>query len=135
MSDIVDWLSATRRRVVRSDNERALELRRTYDATLDDVCRASGEIVECVPYERLVLTWRWDHEATASRLAVRLEPSDTGTLLQVEQTDVTAESADGYAAGWHAHLAGLAAHIDGTEASDADWEAEFSLARSMIQRR
>lgn len=107
---------------------------RAWTVTFDGG-KASGVIRECVAGERLVTSWRWDHETTESVLTVRLEPDGAGSRLWLEQTGVESGPAIGYGAGWHAHLVGLARHVGGTDPVEADWNVEFSLARLVLQRR
>jgi uncharacterized protein YndB with AHSA1/START domain len=103
--------------------------------------KATGLVEECVPASRLVTTWRWDHaepDAPLSRLTVVLEPTTDGTLLRLEQDGVHhkpgVSSAHGYGAGWYAYLAALAGHLTGDDPGEADWNAEFSLARRALDQ-
>jgi uncharacterized protein YndB with AHSA1/START domain len=111
---------------------------RTWTATWPQG-KAFGVVRSCEPARLLVTSWRWDHEETESELAIQLEPlANGGTLLRLRQDNVEARPATGYAAGWYAHLVSLAAHVAGVDPVEADWDAEFALARLAVgqaQRR
>lgn len=93
---------------------------------------ASGTIRECTADRRLVTTWRWDHESSGSVLLVTLQPAGAGTVVRIEQHDCPSDNAPGYGAGWYAMLAGLAIHLDGRVPTEADWDADFALARRTV---
>lgn len=95
--------------------------------------RATGTIRTCESERLLVTSWRWDHEETESELTMRLEATQGGTLLRLRQAQVGARSAVGYAAGWYAHLAGLASHLDGADPAEQDWDHEFAAARQALR--
>lgn len=93
---------------------------------------ASGSIERCEPSRELVTTWKWDHDDRTSVLRVTLEPVDDGTVLRLEQSGAAARYAPGYGAGWYAMLAGLAVYLDGRTPTEADWDADFALARRTL---
>jgi uncharacterized protein YndB with AHSA1/START domain len=94
---------------------------------------ASGTIRSCVPEREIVTTWKWDHQDSGSVLYLTLEPVTDGTLVRLEQRDAPSDGAGGYGAGWYAMLAGLGIHLDGRKPTEADWEADFALARHTVQ--
>lgn len=66
----------------------------------------SGEILELVPGERIVQSWKttqWPEDAPPSRLEIRLSPKDGGTELEMVHSEVPAEQADSYDQGWIDH--------------------------------
>ena len=77
---------------------------------------AHGEVLECVPPERLAVTWVHGDGAT-SWVDVTLRPTDAGTLLQLDHTapvdpalwDQFGPGAVGI--GWEMGLLGLALHL------------------------
>ncbi|MGW5364133.1 SRPBCC domain-containing protein [Actinopolymorpha pittospori] len=98
--------------------------------------KAHGVVEECVPGERLVTSWRWDHEpagATPARVTLGLHPSESGTSVTLTQRGPATPAATGLAAGWYAHLAGLASYLGGSEPAEADWNADFALARAVLR--
>jgi uncharacterized protein YndB with AHSA1/START domain len=112
----------------------------TWAVTFDQG-RATGVIEACSPGRGLTTSWRWDHDpvdAPAARLTVALEAVDGGTRLVLDHRGPWADSAVGYAAGWYAHLAGLATHLAIPTRPDAaragDWNANFALARAVLRQ-
>ncbi|MFD2078079.1 Uncharacterized conserved protein YndB, AHSA1/START domain [Actinopolymorpha cephalotaxi] len=112
----------------------------TWTATFDQGA-ASGVVAECRPESRIVTSWRWHHDpddnggAGPSRLTVSLEPVADGTRLALTHEGVTGNTT-GQAAGWYAHLAGLAAHLRGPAGEgpdEADWDAEFARALAAVR--
>lgn len=96
---------------------------------------ARGTVRECVPTTRFVTSWQWDHEPPdrpAAELTVALTPNDGGTTLELRHTGVDPASANGQAAGWHAHLEGLGNNLAGVEAED--WYADFTIALQVMKR-
>lgn len=97
--------------------------------------KASGVVSACVPGERLATSWVWAHDPAdmpESRVSVRLHPTETGTRLVLEQ--VKQVPAIGYTAGWHAYLVGLERHLAGTDPTEPDWNAEFTVAHAVLLR-
>jgi uncharacterized protein YndB with AHSA1/START domain len=96
---------------------------------------AVGTVSECVSARRLVTTWRWDFEAAEipdGVLTIDLEPAGDGCVIHLRHERV-AGSLAGYGAGWFAHLEALAAHLEGRRLVPADWQAEWSVAVSMMR--
>lgn len=54
-----------------------------------------------------------------------------GAMLTVRHSLLDPPSAGGLAAGWHAHLLGLRAHLDGRE--PGDWWASFGSIRAAYE--
>lgn len=95
---------------------------------------AFGTVSECEAERRFVTTWQWDHEpddTEPSVLTVTLADDGDGTTLSLEHTGVTGWLV-GYGAGWHAHLASLAGSLAGQPTTDADWQATWTTARTML---
>ena len=73
----------------------------------------SGEVVELVDGERLLVTWRWDGEEGETLVAIGVEPDGDGTLVSVVQEGFpTAEAADEHAQGWRDCLDRLPAYLE-----------------------
>lgn len=125
---------------------RLLTVERTYDAAPDDVWdaltsaerihrwlmpvagdlevggrfqlegNAGGEVLDCVPPERLAITWEFG--GMTSWVDVSLRPTDAGTLLQLDHTapvDPSMWEQYGPGAvglGWEMSLLGLVMHLD-----------------------
>ncbi|GAA1889031.1 SRPBCC family protein [Lapillicoccus jejuensis] len=109
----------------------------TFRCTFDQGA-ATGEVRRCAaPYE-LAVSWRWDGTGTASLMTLTLEPQQRdgrpGTLVTWREEGVTG-NAVGYAAGLHAHLAGLARAATGLTSRDTRWYADFVLAHSALRGR
>ncbi|MFC5172783.1 SRPBCC family protein [Streptomyces mutomycini] len=105
---------------------------------------AGGEILECVPAERLRVSWRFGPDPGFSEVEVRLTPEGTGrTVFELEHVSVVPEefrSQYGPGAvgiGWDLALLGLGWHLSGGGISPEDaveWqaspEAKAFVARS-----
>lgn len=95
---------------------------------------ARGTVSECVPPERFTTSWRWDHEPAdqpAAEVEVTLTSNGDTTSLALRHTGVDPGSATGQAAGWYAHLEGLARQLEGAE--DGDWYADFTRCLQAIK--
>ncbi|MET9592278.1 SRPBCC family protein [Streptomyces sp. NPDC006516] len=161
-------------RHVASDEAGTVLLRRTFDAAAPDVWdaltsperiarwflpvtgefraggryqlegNAAGEILECVPQERLRVSWLFGPDPGFSEVEVRLTPgSGGGTVFELEHASVVPEefrSQYGPGAvgiGWDLALLGLGWHLTGGGLSPEDaveWqnspEAKAFVARS-----
>lgn len=105
-----------------------------WSATFPDGS-ASGVVAECEPAARIVTSWRWAHEpagAAPGRLTVTVEPGADATRLLLVHEGVTG-TPTGQAAGWYAHLAGLASHLRGMDPGEADWDADFARALTVLR--
>lgn len=94
---------------------------------------ASGTIERCEPGRELITSWKWAHEETGSLVHLTLEPVAGGTVLRLDERAAPSPFAHSYAAGWYAKLAGLALHLAGTDPTEADWDADFSLAGRTVE--
>ncbi|MBM7784544.1 SRPBCC domain-containing protein [Tenggerimyces flavus] len=95
---------------------------------------ARGTVRECVPGERFVTSWHWDHEPAerpAAEVSVTLTPQGDGTVLELRHTGADEASAKGQGAGWYAHLEGLGHDLDGRAADD--WYADFTVALQVMK--
>jgi len=82
--------------------------------------RMSGVIVELEPLA--VIAWTWpDTQHPDSVVRWQLFPDGDGTRLLLTQTGLTAPPLKDVAAGWHTHLEGLPAAVDGQA---TPWRAE-----------
>lgn len=88
---------------------------------------AGGEVLDCVPPERLAITWEYDGQL--SWVDVSLRPTDAGTLLQLDHAaPVTGHAREHYdrygpgagGIGWELALMGLALHLDRPEVVPQD---------------
>jgi uncharacterized protein YndB with AHSA1/START domain len=77
----------------------------------------TGEVVELVEGERVLVTWRWDDEDGETLLALGVEPEGDGSLVSVVQEGFpTAEAAEEHAQGWRDCLDRLPAHLEANPA-------------------
>jgi uncharacterized protein YndB with AHSA1/START domain len=79
----------------------------------DEGHQASGEYVEVVPNERVVLTWGWEAEGAAtppgaSRVEITLTPDGDGTLLRLVHRGLSEDEARSHGEGWDLFLPKLA---------------------------
>ena len=96
---------------------------------------ASGTVLACEPERRLSTTWRWAHEAdrTPSTVSVTLEVLAPGTTRVTVVEEGAGPAANGYAAGWYAHLQGLARHLTGGDRDEAAWDADWERAIALLR--
>jgi uncharacterized protein YndB with AHSA1/START domain len=85
--------------------------------------QATGEVRAWKPPHLLELTWV--EAGGASVVHVEISADGDGALLVLEHRDVSAESAGGLGAGWHAHLAALADLLAGGDAIADRWRPRF----------
>ena len=96
---------------------------------------ASGTICECDPSRRFVTTWAWAHEPERPPSTVTVElhdGPDGGTVVSLRQERSSAPG-EGYAAGWYSYLRSLDRFLDGRDASESDWQADWTEAIAMIR--
>ena len=73
----------------------------------------SGEVVELVDGERLLVTWRWDGEGGERLVAIDVAPEGDGSLVTVVHEGFpTAHEAEEHAQGWRDCLGRLPAHLE-----------------------
>jgi len=96
----------------------------------DDTQQARGEVLALEPGRILELSWQHP-EQPDSVVRFELEPDGDGTLLVLDQRAVPARSAPGLAAGWHAHLDSLDAHLG--EGAETDWWSRFQELASVYE--
>ena len=90
-----------------------------YTIDFGDDQRTTGEVVRCEAPRLLEVTWELPGEPdSVVRLEVR--PGDDGAVLVLEHLILPGRQATGHAAGWQAHLATLAAQVEGGPAPDWD---------------
>ena len=78
----------------------------------------SGEVVELVDGERLLVTWRWDGEGGERLVAIDVAPEGDGSLVTVVQEGFpTAHEADEHAQGWRDCLDRLPAYLEANPAA------------------
>jgi len=71
----------------------------------------AGEYLELEPPRRIVQSWRWAGEDSASRVTIDLTPAGDGTDLVVTHAELDAATAEMYRAGWQSCLDRLPAHL------------------------
>lgn len=74
--------------------------------------RIQGRITAYEPPRRLTWTWPRD-DGSESSVSFRLEPEGAGCRLTLVEAGLALKEGAGNAAGWHAHLAGIADAADG----------------------
>lgn len=80
---------------------------------------ASGQFVEVVPAQRLVITWGWEGEAPpvppgSTTVVIELEPAETGTLLRLTHSGLApGPVAEHHREGWERYLERLGARAEG----------------------
>ena len=79
----------------------------------DEGHQASGEYVEVVPNERVVLTWGWEAEGAAtppgsSSVEITLTPDGDGTRLRLVHRGLSEDEARSHGEGWDLFLPKLA---------------------------
>ena len=73
----------------------------------------TGEVVELVDGERLLVTWRWDGEDGERLVAIDVAPEGDGSLVTVVQEGFpTAGEADQHAQGWRDCLDRLPGYLE-----------------------
>jgi uncharacterized protein YndB with AHSA1/START domain len=73
----------------------------------------TGEVVELVAGERLLVTWRWDGEDDETLVAIGVEPEGDGSLVTVVHEGFpTPEAAEEHAQGWRDCLGRLPDHLE-----------------------
>ncbi len=89
---------------------------------------ARGEVVEVVPYRRVVYTWGWEGgEALPpgeSRVEITLEPSGKGTTLTLRHTGLPADSVGPHGEGWDHYGARLVIAAGGGDPGRDPWIKE-----------
>jgi len=100
------------------------ELRMGDDAE-DSPQNAVGQVLECDPPRRLLVSWAFPGEEP-TRVAVELRPDGAGAVLVLEHMDLSESAARGYGGGWHASLGQLDDHVAGRPVRS--WQDAFELA-------
>ncbi|MBT0995846.1 SRPBCC family protein [Cellulomonas sp. DKR-3] len=85
---------------------------RMGDDVADSDQNARGEVLECEPPHRLVVTWVFPSERE-TRVEVRVRPDGALSVLELVHTGLADEAARGYGGGWHACLDQLDDHVAG----------------------
>ena len=81
----------------------------------------TGAVLAWEPPLLVEYEWRYPGE-TESVVRFELAQDGDGTLLVLEHRRLGTDQSVGYAAGWHAHLDGLAAELDGRPST---WDERF----------
>jgi len=95
----------------------------------DDVAgspqNAVGDVLECDPPRRLLISWQFPGEPD-SRVALDVSADGDGALLVLEHLDLEEAAARGYGGGWHASLDQLDDHVAGRPVRA--WDDLFAAA-------
>jgi uncharacterized protein YndB with AHSA1/START domain len=107
---------------------------RMGDDVEDSDENARGEVLECEPPSRLVVTWVFPTERE-TRVEVRVRPDETGaepgaacSVLELVHSGLPDEGAGDYCGGWHACLDQLDDHVAGR--TIRPWDELYAAARN-----
>jgi uncharacterized protein YndB with AHSA1/START domain len=76
-----------------------------------------------------VLEVEWNEPKINSVLHVEIASSEAGTVLTLDQRNISVEAAIGMGAGWHAHLEALGDLVEGRGSSEEAWRPRFDALR------
>lgn len=96
-----------------------------YRIEYNEEIAAKGEYVEVVPYEKVVLTWGWEHSRLvppgSTTVEFRFQPQEEGTLLTVTHSGLPAEERGKHAQGWMHYTARLCLLAEGGDPGIDPW--------------
>jgi uncharacterized protein YndB with AHSA1/START domain len=92
-----------------------------------DTEKATGSVLVWDPPS--VLEVEWNEPNVSSTLQLRIESSRAGTLLTLDQRNISVQAAIGMGAGWHAHLDALGDLVEGRGADEEAWRPRFDALR------
>lgn len=110
------WMDATT-----LDGDPAVGTR--YRIDFGDGAETTGAVTRCEPPRLLEVTWELEGEPD-SVVRVEVTPRGEHSLLVLDHRRLPANQVHGHAAGWQAHLATLAAQVDGVE--PPTWDDTFT---------
>lgn len=84
----------------------------------------NGTIEECIPGQRLVLSWEMA-EHPDSAVAATIATETGGTVLTLEHHRMREDTAAAYGAGWQAYLEALELYLDGGAGIGERWDARW----------
>jgi uncharacterized protein YndB with AHSA1/START domain len=86
--------------------------------------RTVGQVRECEPPHRLVVTWHFRDEGE-SVVRADLEAEPGGTRLTLEHRKLPPAAAAGYSAGWQTYLEQLGAYLAGQPGRGGQWDQRW----------
>ena len=94
-----------------------------YSIDFDEGGVTQGSISSCEPPQSYEVTWEHDDEPPSSVL-VEIRSDAGGAVLVLDHRRLPTDQAQGYSAGWHAHLDRLEADLSGQE--QPDWDSRWA---------
>jgi uncharacterized protein YndB with AHSA1/START domain len=89
--------------------------------------QATGSVLVWDPPSVLEVEWR--ERQIESVLHIELASSQAGTVLTLDQRNISVAAAIGMGAGWHAHLDALGDLVEGRGANEDAWRPRFDALR------
>jgi uncharacterized protein YndB with AHSA1/START domain len=96
-----------------------------------DTEKASGSVLVWNPPS--VLEVEWIEPSLQSVLHIEIASSDAGTVVTLDQRNISVEAAIGMGAGWHAHLDALGDLVEGRGPSEEAWRPRFDALRPQYE--
>jgi uncharacterized protein YndB with AHSA1/START domain len=93
--------------------------------------KATGSVLVWNP--PFVLEVAWNEPQISSVLHVEIASSEGGTVLTLDQRNISVAAAIGMGAGWHAHLDALGDLVDGRGANEEAWRPRFDALRPQYE--
>jgi uncharacterized protein YndB with AHSA1/START domain len=89
--------------------------------------RAAGSVLLWEP--PFVLEVEWNEPEINSVLHVEIASSEAGTVLTLDQRNISVAAAIGMGAGWHAHLEALGDVVEGRGSKEEAWRPRYDALR------
>lgn len=89
--------------------------------------KATGSVLVWNP--PFALEVEWNEPQISSVLHVEIAASAAGTVLILDQRNISVAAAIGMGAGWHAHLDALSDLLDGRGSNEEAWRPRFDALR------
>jgi uncharacterized protein YndB with AHSA1/START domain len=96
-----------------------------------DTEKASGSVLVWDPPSALEV--EWIEPSVHSVLHIEIASSEAGTVVTLDQRNISVEAAIGMGAGWHAHLEALGDLVEGRGPSEESWRPRFDMLRPQYE--